>query len=446
MHLKRLAVLVMLPILAAPAMAVAQTTIETYQLANGLRVILAPEPTATTVAVNLWYDAGSRREPPGRSGFGHLFEHLMFQGSENLAGGRHFALISEAGGVNNAYLNVDNTAYFQTLPPDRYNLGLWLEAERLRGLRITEENMRREIEVVKEERRLSFENAPYGMARLDSWFYLPYDSTTCFGYAHSHIGSVEDLDASTVADVQHFFDVYYVPNNATLALAGAFDPREARQLIEAYFGGIPRRADPPEIPCQDAFRNLPVRRTLEDANATLPAVMYTYGTVPARHADAEPLLLLASILTEGQSSRLNQRLVREEQVAVQATGMNWERLGPGFIWLFAVANQGVDAAAVERALDAEIDRVRREGVTQDELDRARNRYRANNIRERQAPNGVAESLQWSNHLLGDPRGMQRRIERLSSITTEDLRRVANTYLIPENRAVVVTLPATGRER
>jgi zinc protease len=436
--------LLLLALAAGPSSALAQAEgarLQTYELENGLRVILAPDQSATSVAVNVWYDAGSRREPPGRSGFAHLFEHLMFQGSENVPPGQHSSLVTRAGGTSNAYLIIDNTAFFQTLPPDRYNLGLWLEAERMRSLVITEENLRREIEVVKEERRFSFENSPYGMSRLQSWFYLPFDSTTCFPYAHSQIGSPEDLDAATLDDVQHFFETYYTPNNATLTIAGAFEPAAARGLITRYFGALARGPTPPEITCADPFAQLPRRRTLEDVNATLPGVMYSYGIVPARHPDAEALNVLVSILTDGQSSRFNQRLVREEQVALQATGFTWERLGPGLIWIFAVANQGVEVDRLEALLDEVIDQVRREGVTGEELEKARNNYRASTIRERQTANGTAEALQWSNHYLGDPRLVDERLERLMRVTPEDIRRVAATYLTPENRAVVVTMPA-----
>jgi zinc protease len=416
---------------------------ETYRLDNGLHVILAPDPSATAVAVNVWYDAGSRREPPGRSGFAHLFEHLMFQGSENVPPGDHSALVTRAGGSNNAYLIVDNTSFFQTLPPDRYNLGLWLEADRMRSLRITGESLRREIEVVKEERRLSFENSPYGMARLQTWFYMPYDSTSCFGYAHSQIGSPEDLDAATLEDVQRFFEAYYLPNNATLTLVGAFDPAEARSLVRRYFGDIPRGGDPQAVECREPFRHLPARATLRDANATLPSVMQSYGVVPASHPDADALNLLVSILTDGQSSRLHQRLVRTEQAALQVVGFTWERLGPGLVWLFAVANQGTELGELERLIDEELERVRRDGVTPEELEKARNNYRASAIRERQTVMGRAEALQWANHYLGDPGAIETRMARLMRITPDDLRRVANTYLTPDNRAVAVTLPQSG---
>lgn len=426
---------------SAISLAAQEIDLQTYELENGLKVILAPDPSATAVAVNVWYDAGSRREPPGRSGFAHLFEHLMFQGSANVPPGLHSSLVTSAGGVNNAYLIVDNTAFFQTLPPDRYNLGLWLEAERMRSLEITEPNLRREIEVVKEERRLSFENSPYGTSRLEAWFNLPYSPEGCFGYAHSQIGSREDLDASTLADVQHFFDTYYVPNNATLVVTGLFDPAEARGIIQNYFGSIPRSPEPPAVVCERPFTVLPASEEIEDSNATLPSVMYTYGTVPVADEDSDAINLLVSILAEGESSRLFQSLVRDEQVAVQVTGFPWERVGPGIVWLFAVANQGVDIGRVEAVMDETIAEVRDNGVTQAELEKARNNYLANSIRERVDVGGLAEAIQWANHNFGDPEAAFTRLDRIRSLTTEDLRRVANEYLVPGNRAVVITRPA-----
>ncbi len=426
-----------------PASRSGDIAFESYQLANGLRVILAPDPAATAVAVNVWYDAGSRREPPGRSGFAHLFEHLMFQGSANVERGQHMQLVQRAGGSLNAYAMVDRTSYFQTLPPDRYNLGLWLEADRMRGLRITHENMRREIEVVKEERRRNYENSPYGDARLQAWFYAPYDPTGCFAYAHSTIGSPTDLDAAGLADVQHFFDTYYNPNNATLTVVGAFDAQEARALIQQYFGDIAAAPQPSSVACEEPFRHLPVRTTVEDRNARLPAVSYSYGTTPAGHPDADALNLLVSILTDGQSSRLHRRLVRDEQAALSASGFVWERHGPGLVWLFSVANQGVEVERLEQLIDEEIERVRREGVSAEELEKARNNYRASTVRERQTVMGRAEALQWHRDYLGDPGAMAERMERLMALTSDDLQRVANTYLTPENRAVVIALPATG---
>jgi zinc protease len=438
-------------LLAAVPLAAQQATpgdisFEMYELDNGLRVILAPDAEATTVAVNLWYDVGSRNEPRGRSGFGHLFEHLMFQGSENVERGQHMQMIERAGGSMNASITEDRTNYFQTLPPDRYNLALWLEADRMRSLNITDENMRREIEVVKEERRLRIDNSPYGTAQLQAFYYAPYDSTSCFAYAHSVIGSMEDLDAAQLDDVQRFFDLYYAPNNATLVVAGAFDTAEARGLIEEYFGPIPRGQDPPPVECTDAFRGLPVRQTIDDPNARLPGMMISYGAVQTGHEDSHALTLLASILGQGESSRMHQRLVRGEQAALQAqTFASLRRDGPGIFMVFALTNQGVEPSTLERLVDEEIARIRDEGVTEEELEKAKNRYRANAVRGRQSSMGRAEALQWHNHFLGDPGAIRTEMERYMAVSRDDIRRVAGRYLTEQNRAVIVAMPATASE-
>jgi zinc protease len=419
---------------------------EMYQLDNGLRVILAPDAASTAVAVNLWYNVGSRVERPGRSGFGHLFEHLMFQGSENVERGEHMRRIERAGGSLNASITEDRTNYFQTVPPDRYNLALWLESDRMRSLQITEENMRREVEVVKEERRLGVDNSPYGSSFLQAMYYAPYDSTTCFPYAHSVIGSMEDLDAAQLEDVQAFFDAYYMPNNATLTLVGDFNVAEARSLIQEYFGPIAAGTPPPAVECRDAFRGLPSGQTVADGNATLPAFIASYGAVQAGHDDSHALTLLASILGQGESSRLNERLVRQEQAALQAQAMSsLRRDGPGLMVVLAIANQGVEADRLGELIGEEIARIRDEGITAEELEKAKNRYRASTIRGRQTVMGRAEALQWSNHFLGDPGAIRTQMERAMAVTADDIRRVAARYLTDQNRAVIITQPVAGTE-
>jgi zinc protease len=417
----------------------------TYRLDNGLRVILAQDRTLPVVAVNVWYDVGSRNERPGRSGFGHLFEHLMFQGSQNVARGEHMQLVQRAGGNLNASITEDRTNYFQTLPPDRYNLGLWLESDRMRSLQITHENMRREIEVVKEERRLRIDNAPYGTSQLEMFYYAPYDASTCFPYGHSVIGSMEDLDAAELRDVQEFFATYYAPNNATLTLVGDFDMEEARGLIQEYFGGIPSGHQPEQVRCTEPFSHLPVRRTMNDGNATLPALWISYGTVSADNPDSYALTLLATILGGGESSRLHQRLVRQEQAAVQAQALASRRRGPGLFGVIAIANQGVEAARLEALIDEEIARIRDQGVTAAELERAQNQARAQAVRGRQSAMGRAEALQWFAHFHGDPGAVRTDLERFMAVTREDIRRVANRYVVNNNRAVIVTQPGTAQE-
>jgi zinc protease len=419
---------------------------ETYRLANGLTVILAPDPTATAVAVNVWYDVGSRHERAGRSGFGHLFEHLMFEGSERVPRGTFDRLINEAGGSANASITEDRTNYFATVPPGQMNVALWLEADRMEGLLVTDESMRREIEVVKEERRLRVDNAPYGTSGLQARFYAPYDSISCFAYAHSVIGSMEDLDAARLEDVQEFFDTYYAPDNATLTLVGAFDPATARALVEQYFSGIPRGRAREEPVCTDPFSNLPVRREVPDAAARLPAAFLSYGTVHAGHADSYALDLLAAILGGGETSRLYRRLVREERAALQASASSMSRRGPGLLMVLAIANQGVDADRLIALVDEEIGRIARDGVTEEELRRARNQARAGAVLGRQTVMGRAETLQWHNHFLGDPGAYRTEMERMMAVTATEVRDAARRYLTASNRAVVVTRPATEEAR
>lgn len=419
---------------------------ELYRLENGLQVILAPDPASTAVAVNVWYDVGSRVERPGRSGFAHLFEHLMFQGSENVEEGEHMRLIERAGGDFNASVTEDRTNYFQTMPPDRYNLALWLESDRMRSLRITEEALRGEVDVVKEERRRSYENSPYGTSFLEALYYAPYDSTSCFPYAHSAIGSPEDLDAAQLEDVQAFFDAYYMPNNATLTLVGDFDAGEARSLIEEYFGDIEPGTPPSPVRCEDPFAALPIRRTVEDSNATLPAFIASYGAVRADDPDGHALTLLGSILGDGESSRLHRRLVREEQAALGMQVFTMlRRDGPGLMVLLAIANQGVEVDELERLVGEELARVRDEGVSAEELEKAKNRARASSVRGRQSAMGRAEALQWHNHFLGDPGAIRTEMERAMAVTADDIRRVAGRYLTDDNRAVIITRPAAATE-
>src|SRR5437762_218796 len=221
-----------------------QIPYEAFTLPNGLRVLYSEDHSTPIVSVDVWYHTGSRNERPGRSGFAHLFEHMMFEGSAHVKKGEHFQLISRAGGSNNGSTAEDRTNYYETLPSNRLNLALWLEADRMRSLAITEENFHNQRETVKEERRLRVDNQPYSAAFVDGMTW-PYDSTACFAYAHTVIGSMADLDAARLADVQAFFDTYYAPNNATLVVVGDFKPLELRRLVNQYFAGIPSHAGPP---------------------------------------------------------------------------------------------------------------------------------------------------------------------------------------------------------
>lgn len=429
-----------------PAAAQARPTagaipIETYRLENGLRVILSQDRSTPVVAVNVWYDVGSRNERQGRTGFAHLFEHMMFQGSQNVAKTEHLQLIERAGGSMNGTTSEDRTNYFQTLPANRLNLGLWLEADRMRSLDITAENLRNQQEVVKEERRLRIDNAPYGSSSLAAYYEMPYNSETCFSYGHTVIGSMEDLTAADLSDVRDFFSTYYAPNNATLTVVGDFDVAEARKLIQQYFGDIRRGTPPPPVQCERPFSHLPVRRTIEDRNANIPALFASYGMPDAASADVYALALLGDILGSGESSRLHQRLVKQERVALQVQAGTNIRRGPGLFTTFALPNQGVPVDRVEALINEEMEKVRRNGVTADELEKAKNRYRARTIFGRQTALGRAEALQYFAHFHGDPAAYQAVFDRYMAVTRDDVRRVANQYLTQQNRAVVITQPA-----
>lgn len=428
-------------LLLAPAGGAAQQryAFETYTLPNGLRVILAEDHSATVVAVNVWYDVGSRNERPGRSGFAHLFEHMMFQGSANVRKGEHMQLIERAGGNMNGTTNEDRTAYFATLPANRLNLGLWLEADRMRSLAITDENFENQRETVKEERRLRVDNQPYGRAFSDG-FTLPYDSTACFAYAHTVIGSMDDLNAAVTADVQAFFDLYYAPNNAVLAVVGDFQPAEAKRLIQQYFGDIPSGDPTPAVACEHTYNPGEKRQVFEDEHANLPAVV-TFYRIPA-HSDAATyaLQLLAGPLGQGESSRLNLVLVRQAKSALQAAAGMDSRRGPSVFVTFAIANQGVAAESLEVQLRREIAKVVAEGITQEELDKAKNSLRYSEITSRQTAMGLANALLHYAFYHQSIDEIHTDLDRYMAVTLDDIKRVAQQYLVPENSYTIVVVP------
>ncbi|HEX8392845.1 MAG TPA: pitrilysin family protein [Longimicrobium sp.] len=440
-----MAVLALLGAASAPLAAqggqAGRVNFETYRLPNGLRVILAPDPAVGAVSVNVWYDVGSRDEPAGRTGFAHLFEHMMFQGSANVAKGDHFVLVERAGGdMQNGTTEWNRTNYYQTLPSNRLNLGLWLEADRMRSLAVTQENLDNQRQVVQEEKRQRVDNQPYVGAMYETLIGL-YNPQTCFPYAHSIIGSFDDLNAASLDDVKNFFRTYYAPNNATLTLTGGFDPAQARQMIQQYFGDIARAPDAPRTTCTQPFTHLPQARTVQDPRAPLPAVMIAYGVPAPTEADYPAVSLLNSILVSGQNSRLTERLVNREKAAISVNPLFLANRGPSTAMYWLNAAQTVEPARLQALFDEEIERVRREGVTEDELTKARNGMRAQQIFERQTPHGTAEALQFSTHYFGDPAHINRSLEPYMAVTRDDIRRAAERYLSAQNRIVVTVVPA-----
>ena len=419
--------------------------LDTFVLANGLRVILAPDHSTQVVAVNVWYNVGSRNEQAGRTGFAHLFEHMMFQGSAHVPKGAHMSMIEQAGGNMNGSTANDRTNYWEVLPSNRYNMGLWLEADRMRSLAITQTNFENQRETVKEERRLRIDNQPYSGAFLKG-VTAPFDSKTCFAYGHELIGSMTDLNAATTDDVKAFFDLYYVPNNATLTLVGDFDPAEARQLIEQYFGGIARAKDVPPVVCDVKFNAGEKRETVTDDKATLPALLRIFLVPEYKNQDHAALELLATILGGGESSRMNRAIAREAkaalatQVGLDVTGPH---RGPGTFAALAIANQGVSTDSLDKLISIEIAKVASDGVTDAELSKAKNSRRASTIFGKQQALNTAESIQSANMFLGSAAAINTDLQRYMKVTKDDIKRVAQQYLRPDNSVVILIKPPAG---
>ncbi len=429
------------PSISAHAQAPAALAIDSYVLPNGLKVILAEDHSAQVVTVNVWYNVGSRNERPGRTGFAHLFEHMMFQGSANVKKGDHMALVQQAGGQMNGSTADDRTNYYQTLPSNRLNLGLWLEADRMRSLDITKENFENQRETVKEERRLRIDNQPYTGAFLSS-LTSGFDAKACFAYAHETIGSMDDLNAAMLPDVQQFFNTYYVPNNATLVVTGDFQPAETKQLITTYFGGIPRAADPPTASCEQSFNTGVLRRTVTDAKANLPAVLMLYRIPEYSSADTPALQFLSTILGSGESSRLNRAIVRDAKAAVatQVFAGIGPRRGPNVFAALAIANQGIVPDSLETLLLRQVADVVANGVNEAELSKAKNAYRAARIGELQTSMGRAEAIHTADMFLGDPKAVNADLDRHMAVTVEDIKRVAARYLRADNSVITLIKP------
>jgi zinc protease len=408
-------------------------------LANGLTVVLSEDHSTPIVHADLWYHVGSKDERPGRTGFAHLFEHMMFKGSKNVEPERHTALIAGVGGRSNAYTNEDTTVFWETVPSQYLPLIVWLEADRMATLQIDGNTFKAEREVVKEERRLRIDNQPYG--RVSE---ILYDKAfTIHPYKHTTIGSMTDLDAASVADVRDFHDTYYVPGNATLALVGDFESAQALDLVTRYFGRIPKsdrpiaRDYPKEPPSSGE------QRFTTSENWPLPAVVVAYHITYDGHPDSYPLHLTSKILSDGESSRLHKSLVYDKGIAVSASGGANIIEEPNLFFAIAVVQRGHTPAEAEQALIAEFDRLREEPVSERELERAKNQLFRDYILGRESVRGKAAQLAHAVVIHHDITTADGEVDIFAGLKVADLQRVARTYFTPENRIVLTILPRTG---
>ena len=301
-----------------------------FKLKNGLTVILSEDHSAPTYSIAVSYNVGSRDEKAGRTGFAHLFEHMMFQGSENVSKGEHPSLISANGGTMNGTTDTDRTLYFENLPANQIDLGLFLEADRMRSLNVTQANLDNQRNAVQEERRLRIDNQPYGHT-FEAVDETAYDA---FGYKHSVVGSMEDLNAASLEDVKEFFKRYYAPNNAVIAIVGDFKSDEVLAKMKKYFEDIPSQPAPPKPDLSQPAQTAERRKTLEDAFAQLPRIDIAYRIPDGLNADYYALRVMSQILGSGQSSRLYQRLVRDQELAAGAGAAANQRRGPGLEQIF----------------------------------------------------------------------------------------------------------------
>jgi zinc protease len=422
-----------------------QLPLETFRLDNGLFVTLSEDHTAPIVAVNLWYHVGSANEREGRTGFAHLFEHMLFQGSEHVAANEHFELVQRAGGTLNGSTWLDRTNYYETVPSNQFALALWLEADRMGRLlpAMTQEKLDTQRDVVKNERRWSVDNQPYGTW----WEKLPalsYPSSHPFH--HSLIGSMEHLTEATLVDVAEFFSTYYTPDNAVLSIVGDVDSDEAHRLVEEHFGSIPRGAGRPPLPDM----SLPAtfgewKREVVTDDVMVPR-LFLAVRIPTFGSDAHYALSTAgAVLGSGKGSRLYRRLVREQQLATDVNSFTFDLAkGSDLLIIDATARPGVSGEALEAAVGEELDRLCSQGATAIEVERARALITTDFVASLQSAQSRADKLSQFATYLGDPSLVNQEVARYQRITHLQVNEAAKTFLGQDNRASLLYVPREGQ--
>jgi predicted Zn-dependent peptidase len=411
--------------------------IEEYRLENGLRVVLNRDMAIPVVAVAVYYDVGSRNEREGRTGFAHLFEHMMFQGSANVPKAGHFQYIMKAGGTMNGTTSSERTNYFETLPANQLPLGLWLESDRMRSLAVTQENLDNQREAVKEEKRLRYDNQPYGQI-FDLINQMIYKN---FANSHSTIGSMEDLDDASVEDVQEFFRTYYAPNNAVLVISGAFDVETAKELVEKFFGDISSQPLPPSLDVAEPSEVAATYREWEDKLAPFPAFLLGWKIPQRRTPESHALYLAGKLLYDGDSSRLYQKLVKGEESVIQLFGFTDERRGPSSIFVGAIPKPEKDLSRIRETIMHEIRDLASNGPTPEEMQKLHNQLFNDAVRMRQSSMTRAQHIAEFALYDGNPALINQELEELLSITPDAIRHAVEKFLNTENRALLDVVPA-----
>ena len=413
-----------------------------YQIAtlpNGLTVVLSEDHSTPIVNLQVWYHVGSKNEKPGRTGFAHLFEHLMFKGSQNVEPEAHTSYISSVGGQSNAYTDDDETVFWETVPSQYLPLTLWLEADRMATLRIDKDTFANEREVVKEERRMRIDNQPFG--RLNE---IIYDQAfTTHPYKHQTIGSMQDLEAASVEDVRDFYNTYYVPENATLMIVGDFDTDTVTSLLNQYFARVPK-ADKPvprDIPVEP--QHTKEKRVTLEQPWPLPAIIVTYHVPYNGHPDSYPMFVMSKTLSDGQTSRIYRKLVYESGLALTAFGSSSFLEQPGVFSAVALVNPGKSPDEVEKALIAEFDKLKTAGITERELQRAKNQFARDYVVSRLSIKEKASQLGHAEVIQKDMASADGEFDTFLKVSLDDVKRVAQKYFVPEGRMVMRIMPRGG---
>jgi len=411
-------------------------------LANGMRVLTVPDSSSPTVAIQVWYHVGSKDDPPNRSGFAHLFEHIMFKSTRNMKSEMMDRLTEDVGGFNNAFTNDDVTVYFEVVPSNYLETLIWAEADRLSGLNVDDANFKSERDVVKEEYRQGVLAPPYGrfeyLLQQKSFLEHPYKRPT--------IGSIEDLDAASLQDVQEFHSTYYRPDNATLIVVGDFDPKQLDAWIDKYLGPIAKPSKPlPRVQTKEPPRKSEIRLTEHGSN-DLPAVGMTYLTPRQADPDSDALRVADAILSAGESSRLYNALVYNQQLAAEINSSAETREDASLFVLTAVLSEGKKAEDAEKSLLAEIKKLQDAPVSAAELEKAKNQLITNQLRQLETSNGKALALGEAAVLLGDPSRVNTDLSRLQAVTAADIQRVMKKYFTDANRLVLYYMPEASQKK
>lgn len=430
-----------LVLLVAPLALAQNVNFKEYKLKNGLRVILAEDHSAPTYSIAVTYNAGSRDERKGRTGFAHLFEHMMFQGSENVGKGEHMIIVENNGGNINGNTTPDRTQYFETLPANQVDLGLFIEADRMRSLAITQANLDNQRATVQEERRARVDNQPYGRT-FEEIYALAFDN---FANQHSTIGSMADLSAASVKDVSDFFKTYYAPNNAAVTIVGDFDSVEMMKKMERYFVDIPAQAAPPAPNVAEPKQTAEKRKTIEDPLAQLPRLDIVYKIPQGNTPDSYALDYLSDVLSRGNSSRLYLKLVKEKELVTAAScGLDMRR-GPGLFWCTLSLRPGKDPAEVEKALYEELEKTKTELITDAEVAKQRMAVRRSQAEQQQSTLGRATTMGEFAVFYNDPGLINTYGTKLLAVSKAQIQQAAKTFLTETNRTVVLTMPKRAQE-